>query len=352
MSGRRMVDSPQCQRSVHRVEAFRARGGARAAAVGADPEAPALAAGRRGAIARGALNGRYGDYLHGRDSELALDMSVRRDGAAVALTPEGLASAFPGGGRRVAVFVHGLGETDEAWRWGSRDGYGERLRRDVGFVPVHVRYNTGRPVADNGRALARLLADVVASWPSVVDEIALVGHSMGGLVVRDACRRADVAGEEWVAAVSTVVGLGTPHRGADLEKATHTLAWTLGLAPETRPLQRVIDVRSAGIKDLRHGSGGVADGRERDRFVSAVVREGPVGMLVGDLLVRPSSASGGLRHGRELTGLNHFDLLNHPEVYEQLRDWLSPERRAPTRTGSGHRRARRSSRPGPSAGSA
>ena len=329
-----------------------ARGGARAAALGADPDAPPLAAGRRGSIALGALNGLYGDRLRRRGNGLALGLSVRRDGAVVALTPAALASAFPGGGPRVAVFVHGLGETDEAWRAGSREGFGERLRRDLGFVPVHVRYNTGLPVADNGRTLAGVLADLVAGWPGAVDELALVGHSMGGLVVRDACRCADRAGARWVTAVSLVASLGAPHRGADLEKATYALALALRLAPETRPLQRVLDARSAGIKNLRHGTGGAVGGGERDRFVAATIRRGPVGALVGDLLVRTSSASGGLPEGRELSGLHHFDLLGHPAVYEQLRDWLSRERPAPTRTRSGRTRARRSSRPGPSAGSA
>jgi hypothetical protein len=48
--------------------------------------------------------------------------------------------------------------------------------------------------------------------------------------------------------------------------------------------------------------------------------------------VRRPSASGSGRtrrvpfeidNGRHLTGMNHFHLLNHPAVYEQLRDWLS-----------------------------
>ena len=54
--------------------------------------------------------------------------------------------------------------------------------------------------------------------------------------------------------------------------------------------------------------------------------------MLGDLLVRMSSASGRSRgrripfeveNGRELTGLTHFDLLNHPAVFEQLRGWLA-----------------------------
>jgi hypothetical protein len=28
-------------------------------------------------------------------------------------------------------------------------------------------------------------------------------------------------------------------------------------------------------------------------------------------------------NGYELAGMNHFDLLNHPAVYEQLRTWIT-----------------------------
>jgi hypothetical protein len=59
-----------------------------------------------------------------------------------------------------------------------------------------------------------------------------------------------------------------------------------------------------------------------------------LGALLGDLLVRLPSASGQgngrgrsipfeVDNGHELSDLNHFDLLNHPAVYEQLRAWLS-----------------------------
>ena len=68
-------------------------------------------------------------------------------------------------------------------------------------------------------------------------------------------------------------------------------------------------------------------------FVAASLRDGPLGTLLGDLLVRVPSASGcggsgrqvefEAGNGRELSGLNHFDLLRHPAVYEQLCDWIS-----------------------------
>lgn len=123
--------------------------------------------------------------------------------------------------------------------------------------------------------------------------------------------------------------------------------------PETRALGKFLNARSVGIKDLRYGSCIEEDWRDcdpdeylRDRcqevpflprahyyFIAATLNEGPVGNLLGDLLVRiPSAAGRGNGKGRripfkvdngiELTGLTHFDLLNHPAVYEQLRTWI------------------------------
>jgi hypothetical protein len=172
---------------------------------------------------------------------------------------------------------------------------------------------------------------------------------MGGLVARSACH----SGGRWTDAVRHVFCLGTPHLGADLEKGANVLGWALARLPETRPLAQVWNARSAGIKDLRYGSCAEDDWRDcdpdeflRDRcqeipflphacycFVGAQLH-GPLGGVVGDLLVRMPSASGrgtgrGRRiafeadNGRELVGLTHFDLLNHPIVYEQVKTWLT-----------------------------
>ena len=64
---------------------------------------------------------------------------------------------------------------------------GERLVDDLGCTSVFVRYNTGRHISVNGRELSELLDALVRAWPREVEQIALVGHSMGGLVARSAC---------------------------------------------------------------------------------------------------------------------------------------------------------------------
>jgi pimeloyl-ACP methyl ester carboxylesterase len=304
-----------------------------------------------------ALNGIYGDELVHRGNEFGLSMQIRHHGKPVELTAASIAKAFPKATGRVVVFVHGWCLTERSW-WRqprtreSRSPYGARLRSELGFTPVYLRYNTGLHISENGKALADLLNRLLTLWPTTVEEIALVGHSMGGLVVRSACHYGAQQGHDWPDLVRHVVCLGSPHLGADLEKGVNVASWALSQLPETRALASFLNARSAGVKDLRFGALLDEDWSEcdpdeflRDRchevpflpnavyhFVATTAAPGPVGMLLGDRLVRAHSASGRGRsrhipfepaHGLTLTGLHHFDLLNHPEIYAKLRYWLS-----------------------------
>jgi pimeloyl-ACP methyl ester carboxylesterase len=247
-------------------------------------ERPALASRPAGAAAVAALNGLYGNHLTDRGNALALAMELLRDGTPVTTDAEGLATAFPDATSRIVVLVHGLCETDASWRRPplraaapSRRTYGERLQDELSFTPVDVRYNTGLRVAANGRELARLLEELVTGWPTGVEELVLVGHSMGGLVARSACHYGELGGCRWTDAVSHVFCLGTPHLGADLEKGANALGWVLGRLPETRGVARVLNARSVGVKDLRFGSCAEEDwsGSDPDEFLRDRCREVP-----------------------------------------------------------------------------
>jgi pimeloyl-ACP methyl ester carboxylesterase len=257
----------------------------------------------------------------------------------------------------VAIFVHGLGETDASWRLradAQGPGYGACLRRDLGHTPLELRYNTGLHISDNGRSLAALVEELHEAWPVAIEEIVIVGHSMGGLVARSACHYGSVEAHAWTSAVRHVFCLGSPHLGAPLEKSVNALGWALGRVPETRPLANLLGVRSAGIKDLRYGACVEEDWCDCDPdelltdrchdvpllpgarfyFVAATLsrRPGdPLGAILGDLLVRVPSASGegrrrkvgfAIEDGHHVGGLTHFDLLNHPAVYDQIRAWI------------------------------
>jgi triacylglycerol esterase/lipase EstA (alpha/beta hydrolase family) len=299
--------------------------GALAASATQPADAPALEEDPLGRRLLGALNGVVGDRLERKGSPLALRMTVHTRGTSP--------------GPRLAVFVHGLGQTDDAWL--ARDDqhvpYGYRLEAELGYTPLYIRYNTGRHVSENGRELSNLLEGVVAEWPVEVREIALVGHAMGGLVARAACHYG--SGCAWSRLVRHVIMLGAPHGGTPLEQLTATAGGVLARLPETRPLAKAIEQRSAGIKDLRHGYVVDEDWREdtphevpflagaKHYFVSA-----------GDLWVTRGSAWA--RRAREpvrfpaehyahIDGVSHFGLLNHPAVYAQIHWWLCSRRALP-----------------------
>jgi pimeloyl-ACP methyl ester carboxylesterase len=301
----------------------------------------------RGAAVLAVLNGLRGDVLEAEGSDLAEPMCVRVGGRPCA------PGDVPGAGPRVVVFLHGLFETEYAW---GRNPYGARLQLDLGVTPVYIRFNTGRHISENGRSLAELLDTLVADWPVAIEQIALVGHSMGGLVARSACHH----GGDWAPLVRHTVSLGTPHTGAPLESAVHYAATALGVVGETRPFAGFLRRRSAGIRDLRSGSLVDEDWRGRDpealraaacqeipllegathHFVAATITasaDHPIARLIGDWLVLAPSASGRSRtrvigfeaeNGAHVGGANHLALLNHPAVYEHLRDWLARAPRA------------------------
>lgn len=315
-----------------------------------------------GDAALGLVNGAIGDHLHARSNGLDLGMRFRAADGYVALERDALARALPAATAKVALFVHGLGTTEWSWcleglayHGDATTSFGTLLAKDLGYTPIYVRYNTGRHVSENGRQLARELEALVSAYPIAIEDLLLVGHSMGGLVIRSACHYAQQEGLAWPARVRRVFCLGSPHHGAPLEKLGHLAAAVLGAidTPGTRIPARILQGRSAGIKDLRHGflvdedwlgqdpdalalSRGDTAAREIPlldhvayHFVSATVTEDPdhpVGKLVGDLLVRVPSAHGTkCRHEkfpietRHHGGVLHHQLQNHPAVYQQIR---------------------------------
>jgi pimeloyl-ACP methyl ester carboxylesterase len=318
---------------------------------------------RRGArSALAVANGTHGDLLARTAPALALPMAVRVDGRSVPLTADALRAAYPAARGTVVVLLHGLTEDERAWcfrsvRHHGRPGvsFATLLEQDLPCTAVLVRYPTGLHVSENGAALSSLLDDLVAHWPVPLEDLVLVGHSMGGLVARSALHAARGGTDDarpWTRLVRDTVTLGTPHLGAPLERAAHRAGALLSRLPETRPLATLLATRSAGVKDLRHGtlveddwSAHDADAPGRGPHTDVPLHDGArhfavlatlprdpssrAAALVGDGLVTPGSATGEgvlsfpADHVHRLGGLHHLDLLSSPRVYAQLLAWLS-----------------------------
>ena len=304
-----------------------------------------------------ALNGVLGDYLSKTNNPLAIPMSLRRDGQALPLNATGLAAALPQPTEKLLVMAHGLCMNDRQWQRNGHN-HGAALAREFGHTPLYLNYNSGRHISENGREFAELLETVIKFWPVPVSELLIVAHSMGGLVARSALHYGAEAGHAWPQRLRKLVFLGTPHHGAALERGGHWLQSMIGGSRYTAPLSRLGMLRSSGITDLRYGNLLDEDWQSSDRFrpggsdsrkplplpagVSCYALAATTGARDGDFkdrlladgLVSLASALG--QHAqaeRSLTfapanrwigyGMNHWDLLDRPEVYAQLRHWLS-----------------------------
>jgi len=292
------------------------------------------------------LNGVLGDHLARQSNPLATAMTLRLQGQPL----DGSALPAAALGSHVVVLLHGLCMNDLQWRSVGRDGdvvdHGADLAAALGCTALTLRYNSGRPIVDNGRELSAQLERLVGRWPGI-RRLTLIGHSMGGLVARSAVHAADDAQHGWRDRLREMVFLGTPHHGAPLERAGHWVTGLLQSNPYSAPFARLALLRSAGITDLRHGR--VHDATEVDPLplpdaiacytIAATLASGPGALadrLTGDGLVPLRSALGQHDDPRLCLdfppqrqwiarGTGHLELLSAPAVGSRLRDWLAAD---------------------------
>lgn len=304
------------------------------------PEHERTSAGREAVIA--ALNGVLGDHLAATANPLAIPMRLHHAGQPLALDKAALSRGFPEAGGKLLILVHGLCMNDLQW---TRDGHdhGAMLGEALGYTPLYLHYNTGLSIAENGMRFDAMLASLHAAWPVPIDDITLIGHSMGGLVARNACQHAARGQKRWLGAFRHLVCMGSPHHGAPLERGGRWIDVLLGATPFASPLARVGQLRSAGITDLRHG----IDAMSAEQIAplprgvrcyamaatTASRRSALHDRWIGDGLVPVASALGhhpdpgraiGFAKRRQWIGygMHHLDLLDHPDVADRLLRWL------------------------------
>ncbi|WP_203142115.1 esterase/lipase family protein [Marinobacter mangrovi] len=286
------------------------------------------------------LSGLLGDWLASRGNPLAIDMQLYRHGRPLVL--DELIQDGQAPRRSLVILVHGLTELESIWDFPGQPGtnYATALCEGLGAEPLSLRYNTGRAIPDNGRALAQQLDALVAAWPVPVENLLLIGHSMGGLLIRSACHYGEAAGYDWIRAVDSCVYLGSPHDGAWLARLAQGGAGVLQALPRDylKAIGDVIDLRSVGIRNLNRGQ--ITDQPEEQPPLLATARHyaicgllgrhraNPANWLFGDALVHEDSARGHHQPGWQLTdqatlaGIDHIRLAHHPAVLAQLEDWL------------------------------
>ncbi|MDG2304128.1 MAG: alpha/beta hydrolase [Candidatus Binatia bacterium] len=306
------------------------------------------------------LNGVCGDHLERTENPLAIPLQFRTFHEKDAEPVDLRAAVEPGSpfqpSSRVLVLAHGLCMNDRHWTWEGHD-HGQMLAERFGYTPVYLRYNSGRHVSANGRALSSALAELLDTWPTEIESITLLGFSMGGLVTRAALQVGEEEKNAWVSHVDKAVYVGTPHHGAALERGGFHLQRVAGFSPYTAPLAALGRIRSDGITDLRHGNIRAEDWHHHDPHEDnadhrrpSPLAEGiahyaiagtlseeksqPADRLLGDGLVHPESGLGRhadpektlrfpAEHVRIVYGRAHLGLLHDPEVAQTLRTWLT-----------------------------
>ena len=305
-----------------------------------------------------ALNGVMGDHLLEAHSPFATPMTLRYQGAALnwqALPP------MPQATGKVLLLIHGLCMNDLQWHSQQDEqvvDHGATLADKLGYTPVYLRYNSGLHTSQNGHELSALLEQLVTHWPTPIQEITVLAHSMGGLLTRSALYHARQEGLRWPSRLKNIVFLGTPHHGAPLERAGNWVDVLLSRTPYSAPFAKLGQLRSAGITDLRWGNVLAADWQGHDRFArkpddrqvlalpegvacyfvaatTASQRSALADRLIGDGLVPLHSALG--QHDDPKRTLvvaktaqwityrtSHMALLSSPAVTEKLVHWLTP----------------------------
>lgn len=295
------------------------------------------------------LNGVIGDHLHATNNPLALPMTWQHQFHT--LSPQQTAEIATQNNRQPLLLIHGLCMNDHLWRRPNHDqsyhDHGHALQQDLGLSPIYLRYNTGQAVFDNGQQLAAQLREFCRHLPADI-QLHVLCHSMGGLVMRSAMHLAELNGDDWHKKLGKVVFLGTPNQGAVLEKTGHLIDYLLSINPYSAPFAKLGQLRSQGIKNLRHGtithdtitgehqaiqlpagvdayalaaSTKLADKQERQNWL-------------GDGLVCVQSALGEHpKAGREIhfkashkntfKQVNHMQLLSDQQVYHTVKSILS-----------------------------
>ncbi|MDB5268827.1 MAG: hypothetical protein JWP58_1867 [Hymenobacter sp.] len=328
------------------------------------------------------LNGALGDQLAARFDPRAIRMSFRRGGQDVPVADLRLTEPH----QKTVVYIHGLMGDELIWQTGFQDPagsrrYGPRLAEETHSRALYLRFNSGLHLSENGRELNRLLTELVETYPDAIGELVLVGHSMGGLIIRSAgyYGQLGVKSEElsvdatestlnsslltpnspWLAHLRAIFLIGTPNDGSWLEQNSHFTARLLeriNLFP-TRFLSKALNQRSNGIKDLRYSI--LVDEDWQDAHANDLMpprtpvpplpgvqyhilmgswlratRPSALREYFGDGLVGHGSARGHATFGDEaampagarvrtavFSQQHHGGLLTHPEVFQYLKQW-------------------------------
>ncbi len=285
------------------------------------------------------------DHQVSNTNPLEIIMGFYASGHLIPLTVDGLHAYLPKLSDQLCLFIHDWECDEQSWQRSSAatadltsQDYGRRLRTELGYTPLYLRYNTSLDIADNGRQLAQQLRLLLAIYPQPVRELVMVGHGIGGLVAHSACQQAIINNQPWLNLMRMVISLGTPQPSTLPEQRGHPRTATPPRSATPMPLGEPVNTHSTGIKNLRYGLRILDEPSKNPSAQPNIVlrsidatpiqdAEHPLNPALGNRLVAFGSATvsalpGDLEAVR-LEGISSMALLNNPQVYQQIKQWLS-----------------------------
>lgn len=229
--------------------------------------------------------------------------------------------------------------------------------RAAGYYPLTPRFNPGVHISENGRALASLVEELLASAETAHCKLDAITYSQGGLILRSALYYSKIDRSALASRLQRALLVSSPDGGSYLEKLGFWVGLGLGAlpAPGVQAVAWLASARSDAIKDLSHGVIREEDWRDRGHlsrygaqlyfgelddvdayqvysiaapetdnwsaFWGDGICETPSLTALSDRVYRakPNPA----RRVRALHGYSHFQILGAAEFHEALADFLA-----------------------------
>lgn len=203
------------------------------------------------------LNGFAGHVLHENNDPRAIKMSFRFENSDITINEMQNIYDFSKHEGKICILIHGLFGNEWMWKKKSEQSkpkLGDLLEQDNNYTVLYLRYNTGLHISENGRMLSNLLEVFSEKFKSEISEINLIGHSMGGLLIRSAGYYAGIQRQDWTQFIKKIFLIGVPNKGSYLAQTAEFMNELFKKADISKDelISSFIDIRSNGIKDLAH----------------------------------------------------------------------------------------------------
>jgi hypothetical protein len=308
-----------------------------------------------------------GEYLEKEKNPLAIQMGFYHRSQKLSLDTQLIQQLNGPLSNKIVILVHGLTQLETVWDFpkngcsndsvmdhyigtcfdtpknNCKEDYGSKLQEEFGYTPFYLRYNTGLSLEKNGRNFALQLGKLFRSYPIEINELMLIGFSMGGTLLQHAQYSAQTNQFQWLDTLSKCIYLGNPHESSTFDNIGHISRDLI----RRFPLRYInlwadwVGHRSKRLQNLQQGVKLLSEAQARDikcmtyvessrhYFISAAISKGEQGILsrlFGDTFVAETSTIQSLAPANSqiarIEGLTHYYSIAHSEqVYDLLAAW-------------------------------